>query len=450
MRRILVLGAGQSSPYLIRHLLEAQEPLEVTVADRDLQLATARVGGHPRGRAVALDASDEAAALDLIRAAEVVVNLLAPSFQVPVARLCLEAHRSMISASYRAPGLLALDDEARRRGVVLLSELGLDPGLDHLSAARLLDRARAAGARVRRFFSYGAGVLDPTSGDNPLGYAVTWNPRNVVRAGAAGARYLEEGVLRLVPYPELFLRTWPVEVPGEGRFEAYANRDSTSYIGLYGLEEAATVVRATLRRGGFAATWHALARLGLTRDDVEIEALPMMSWRALLETHLAPGGGDVSRRLSMQLGLHPTGAVLDTLRWLGLFDDQPIGALSADAARACTPADALEALLKVRLALPPAGRDLVILHHVVEVDGPDGEGVTLTSTLVERGVPGVTAMAKTVGLPAALAALEILNGTLPATGAPLPLEPALWRHLLPKVEAAGLRFSETGPAALQV
>jgi saccharopine dehydrogenase-like NADP-dependent oxidoreductase len=438
VKQILVLGAGQSTPYLIRHLLDASsEGFEVIVADRDAELAAARVGGHPRGRALALDASDRAALEAAVRGADVVVNVLAPAFQAPVARLCLDAGRPMVSASYRSPELRALEPEAKARGLTFASELGLDPGLDHMSAMRLLDAIRDAGGEVIRCLSYGSGVVERDL--NPLGYAITWNPRNVVLAGAAGARFLDGGRVRVVPHPEVFRRTWSVDVPEVGRMEAYANRDAIGYIDTYGVEGARTMIRATLRHVGYCETWYVAARLGLANETVTIPGLPELSWRELVDVFLPAGEGDVARRLADHLGLHPNGRALDHLRWLGLFEDAPIGALAPDAE---TPADALVALLRRRLALPEGEHDLVILHH--EIEAREGAARRVhTSTLVARGEPGgVTAMARTVGLPAALAALELLAGAFPVTGCPLPSHPDIYPRLLPKVEAAGLRFEE--------
>ncbi len=435
MKRALVLGAGQSTPFLIGRLLE--EPnVAVTVADRDIALAERRVGGHPRGAAALLDANDAARLGALIGAADVVVNLLTPPFQVPVAERCVELGRSMVSASYRSPGLLDLDAAARARGIGLWSELGLDPGLDHLSATRLLGQVRADGAIVRSLSSYGSGVAE--RGTNPFGYAITWNPRNVVMAGLAGARLRVQGQTKVIPYPEVLRRTWPVDVPGVGPMEAYANRDSLSYLPLYGVEEARTMIRATLRHPGFCEAWWAVAALGLANEEVQIPDLPGLRWRQLVEVFLAPGERG-REGMARALGLHPGATALDRLEWLGLFSEERIADLAPDAR---TPAEALARLLSSRLALPEGSSDLVILHHEVLADGPDGPVEYLT-TLVERGMPGkTTAMAKTVGLPAAIAAIELLRGPPAVLGCPIPTEAALVERLLPAVEAEGLRFIE--------
>lgn len=442
MKTILVLGAGQSAPYLIRRLLE--EPIRVVVADRELAAAERAVAGSDNGTARSIDATDTQQLVASIRDADMVVNLLAPMFQAPVARLCLELGRSMVSASYRSPELAALDGDARDAGLVFASEMGLDPGLDHMSAMRLLAELRGQGVRIDAFDSYGAGLADPETVKNPLGYAITWNPRNVVMAGEAGARYLGGNQVRLVPYPTVFERTWPVDVPGVGSLEAYANRDSVGYIPLYGLETAHRVMRATMRAPGFCETWHAVARLGLANEKVEVPGLPEMSWKALVETFLPETStGDVLARVCGRLGVHPGSRAASNLRWLGMFSEDTIRDLSPAAAAATTPAQAMIALLAERLALPEGGRDLVVLHHEIAGTDADGRSVKATSTLACKGEPGgITGMARTVGLPAALAALDILEGSFPVLGCPLPTEVAIYERLLPRVEASGLRFEE--------
>lgn len=444
MKRILVLGAGQSAPFLIKYLLEESEGrFTVTVADRDPDMARERVQGHIHGRTLGLDAEDQTALFNEVREADVIVNMLAPRFQAPVARLCLRVGRSMVSASYRSAELLALEPEAKAKGLVFASELGLDPGLDHMSSLRLIRQARADGGEIHSFYSYGGGLVDADSITNPLGYAITWNPRNVVMAGEGGARFKGGGSMRFVPYPRVFESTWNVDVPGAGRFEAYLNRDSLGYGPLLGIEDAQTLARATLRYPGYCETWSVVARLGMANEEVTITDLAELRWRDLVDVFLAPGSGYIETRVAQTLSLHPGSRALENLRWLGLFSDERIGDLSEEAAAATTPATALIALLRQRLALPEGGQDMVILHHVINATARDGTLHRYTSTLLEKGeANGVTAMARTVGLPAALATLDILDGNFPETGCPIPTSPTIALRLLEAVERSGLEFIE--------
>lgn len=443
VRHVLVLGAGQSAPYLIQRLLEDAEAHDwfVTVADRDETEARRRVGGHPRGAAMAFDATDISLLTTQVRRADVVVNFLSPVFQHSVARTCVELSTPMISASYRDQRLRELDTEARRKGTLLISEVGLDPGIDHMSAMAMIEREKARGGRMLKFASYGSGVPSLEDGaPNPLGYAVTWNPRNVVMAGEGGAQYLVDGKVKIVPYHEVFRRTWRFHVPGVGPMEAYPNRDSLSYRSLYGLEEVETMLRATLRHPGWCEVWHQIVRLGLPNEQLRIPDLSARPWAELLEMFIPRDvtGLHLEQRVATYLGVSPTGTILQKMRWLGLFDaETPCGAPGQ------TAADALMHLLKDKLRLPPGRTDQVIVAHEL-VTERDGQRERILSVMTERGEPdGVTAMAKTVGLPAAAATKLVLTGALPISGAYIPTEPALYRPLRTELEAAGLTFEET-------
>lgn len=440
--RILVLGAGQSAPYLITYLLEraAEFGWEVIVADRDELLAERRIDGHPNGVPHHVDATDPAMVRSLIERAKVVVNFLAPPFQYPVAKQCLELGRHMVSASYQDPRVGELHDAAAKAGVTILAEAGLDPGLDHMSAMRLIHELQANGGVITHFASYGSGVPAPDSNNNPLGYAITWNPRNVVMAGSAGAQYLIDGRLKVVPYPNVFHRTWPYEVPGLGMMEAYPNRDSIGYQSIYGLAHVETLIRGTLRYPGFSETWHPIAHLGLPNEQLHIPKLAERTWAELVEMFLPPGETkDVRLRTARLLGISPSGAIMERLEWLGLFSEDKTNA------KGDTAASAMIELLQGKLQLPPGGRDMVVLSHELKVRYPDdgNRKERVTSTLVHYGEPdGMTAMAKTVGLPAAIAARLLMNDRFPRAGSYIPTDPAIYRPMLEELEQAGLTFDE--------
>lgn len=440
MRHVLVLGAGQSAPYLIQKLLQEAEALDtfITVADRDLALARARVGDAVRGEAVSVDAAEIAMLRGLVERADVVVNFLSPVFQQRVARTCVEHKKHMISASYRDQRVREMDAEARRQGCLLVNEVGLDPGVDHMSAMELITRVRAEGGKILKFASYGSGV--PAHGEpmNPLRYFVTWNPRNVVMAGEGGAQYLIDGRIKIVNHADVFQRSWRFEVPGVGPMEAYPNRDSLSYQALYGLEEVETMLRGTLRYPGWSETWRQVVRLGLPNEQLRIPRLAERSWAELIDMFLPRDavGLHLEQRLAMYLDISPTGTIIQNMRWLGLFDDTPCHAPGE------TSAEALIHLLRTKLALPPTGRDMVILCHELVADF-GGRRERILSTMLEKGTPGgMTAMAKTVGLPAALVAKLMLQGELPMTGSQIPTHPVLYQPLLAALAEEGIVFKE--------
>lgn len=442
MTRVLVLGAGQSTPYLIHHLFSSISSATIAVADRDLAAAKRRIEGHPNGEAIELNAMDQAQLHGEIKKADVVVNFLAPAFQVPVAKICIEAKRSMVSASYRSPQLQELERSALDNDLTLVSEFGLDPGIDHMSAMRLIHEIRDQGGNISGVWSYGGGLAEQAD-TNRLGYVVTWNPRNVVMAGEAGSRFLENNRVRVTPYTQLFQQTWPVEIKSSGRFEAYANRDALNYIKLYGLESVSTMVRATLRYPGFCEVWSLISRLGIANESVQLPNLSKWSWSELIESFLPPGSGSMSQRIAQHLSIHPGSRAIESLEWLGLFDETPIGALPGLSDQIKTPAEALIALLQKRLALPQAGRDRIILYHQIDAN-VDGQNRRWTSTLDILGTTnGHTGMAKTVGLPAALATLDLLEKTFPRKGCPIPVTPDIYNRYLPKLEEHGISFRES-------
>jgi len=440
MRKILILGAGHSTPYAIRHLLEHAQELEaqVTVADRSPQAAEARVAGHERGRAVQFDVHDADQRRAEIAAADVVLHFLPPVFQPLVASECVELESHMISVSYRARELAELDAEAARRGILLLPEMGLDPGIDLMSARSMIEQIRSQGGRVESFRSYGGGLPAPEKEINPLRYCITWNPRNVVMAAEDGAQFLRGGRIRMVPWQRVFATTWDVEVPGLGTLEAYANRDSLTYVDALGLDGVEELVRGTLRYPGWCETWHQVVRLGLPNERISVPRLAERTFAELVAMFVPPEieGPSLRHRLAEWLGLEAEAESLDRLEWLGLFSEETIACEGSE------PAQALVALFNRRLALPDDARDLVVLHHEIEAGYPDRRE-RLVSTFIDRGEPGgVTAMAKSVGLPAALAARRLLEDRLPLTGSRLPTEAVVYEPILEELARQGLVFQE--------
>lgn len=446
MNQVLVLGAGRSAPFLVHRLLDMaiESNWFVTVADLDRAAAESLVAGHPRGAAIQFDVNDEAMRNARISQADVVVNMLAPAFQHLVAWDCLSHGTHMLSVSYRDEAVRALDADAHRKGVLLLSELGLDPGIDHMSAMALLDRIRTEGGRVLAFRSYGSGVPAPGQEMNPLGYWITWNPRNVVMSGASGAQYMESGKTKLVPHHRVFRHTWPVEVEGAGEMVAYPNRDSVSYGSVFGIGEAETIIRATMRWPGWCETWDAIVRLGLPNESLRVPDLGCRSGREVLEMFLPEtgdstevGSRELEARVASLLGIPANGEVIRNLEFLGLFSDRVLGCTGE------TPADMLIHLLRTRLPIPVGGRDMVILLHEIEVRQADDSLERITSTMVTEGDAGFTAMARAVGLPTALAVRLLLDGSLTLTGSLIPTHPAVYAPVLRALEDEGLVFAET-------
>lgn len=443
MKNILVLGAGQSSPYLISYLLQLSQKEDwfITVADQNYNLAQSRVKDHPKGLAVEIDINDIALRRSQIQKADIVVNFLPPRFQYDVAIDCLEHSKHVVTASYEDEMVANLDKEARRKGIVILNEMGLDPGIDHMSALKIVHGIRSRGGYVHSFESYGSGLPAPEAANNPLQYCITWNPRNVVMAGEHGAQYMEKGKIKILPHHNLFQRTWNIEIEGIGKLEAYPNRDAMKYQKLFNMTRVKTMVRGTLRYPGWSETWSQLVKLGMTNESIIIHNLKKMTYAEFTDMFLPIhiSGWDIESKFANYLNLNPTGKIMENLRWLGLFSDEVIGN------NLKTSADVIIKLLNEKLQLPPGARDVVIIHHEIEAIFPNhNKKEKITSTMVEFGEPGgFTAISKTVGLPAAIAVKLILKNELPILGCHQPVHAMIYEPVLNELEQLGLKFIHT-------
>ncbi|SHK49635.1 saccharopine dehydrogenase C-terminal domain-containing protein [Hymenobacter psychrotolerans] len=452
MTRITLLGAGRSASSLIQYLLR-YAPLEnwqLTVADvNPAHLAPVLAAHSEYARAVPFDMQDEARLENLVASSDIVISMLPALFHGPVAQACVRLGRHLATASYVSEEIRDLGTAAEEAGITLLMECGLDPGLDHMSAMAVIEDIRARGGRITSFKSYCGGLLAPDSeGNNPWKYKFTWNPRNVVLAGQSTAKYLENGHARYIPYQHLFARTEPIEVPGYGSFDGYANRDSLSYRAPYGLDDIPTILRGTLRRAGYCAAWHALVRLGLTDDSVHLGNTASLTWRELVESYLpvavprATSETELAVQCADYLGLALAGPEMQRLQWLGLFTAKPVGLADA------TPAQLLERLLTEKWQLQPHDHDMIVMQHLFEFELA-GVRHRSTSSLVVLGDDAThTAMAKTVGLPLGMAVRRLARGEVSQRGVVMPTSAALYQPILAELAADyGIRFEETEHAA---
>ena len=441
MKNVLILGAGQSAPYLISFMLKEAEKNDwfVTVCDKDYDLAKSRINGSQYGIAVEFDVNDENLRKTQIKNADVVINFLSPMFQYLIALDCLTYSKHCITASYENVRIQDLHKDALRKGVLILNEMGLDPGIDHMSAMSIVNRVRKNRGIITSFTSYGSGLPAPEVNPNPLNYCITWNPRNVVMAGETGAQYMEKGKIKILSHHELFQRTWSVDVDGIGTLEAYPNRDSMIYKDLFKLEKVNTMIRGTLRYPGWSETWLQIIRLGIPNEIMKIPNLSEMTYAEFTEMFipLNVAGTKLESRVANFLGINPTGKIMQNLKWLGLFSNEKVNST------ATTPAEVMVHLLKDKLPLPDNARDMVALVHEIEAEYPDGKKEKITSTFIEYGEPGGhTAISKTVGLPAAIAAKLILLNDMPITGCQIPTHPVVYSKVLKELNDLGLKFNE--------
>ncbi|MCB0730993.1 MAG: saccharopine dehydrogenase NADP-binding domain-containing protein [Ignavibacteriae bacterium] len=443
MKNILIFGAGQSAPYLISYLLnEAQKNnWFVTVGDMDEKTAKAAVNGHPHGNGIEFDVNDMEKRHSLIQKSDVVVNFLTPTFQYLIALDCVRFGKHVITASYENPRVAELSNDAQSKGILILNEMGLDPGIDHMSAMQIITRIRENNGTISSFISYGSGIPAPEVKSNPLNYCITWNPSNVVTAGDAGAQYLEDGKIKLLPHHEVFRRTWDVEIENLGMFEAYPNRDSLLYQKIFNLKKVNTMIRGTLRYPGWSETWYQIVKLGLYLNTLTLPEIAERSYRDFTEMFLPlnVSGPKLEARIANYLNISPTGSIMKNLSWLGLFSNEKIGKNFR------TPMDLMTDLIKKKMPLPEGQRDMVILHHEIIAEYKDqNKKEKIVSTLVEYGDPKekFTAIAKTVGAPAAIAAKLVLKGELNLTGCHIPTHPAIYTKVLEELATLGIKFNE--------
>ncbi len=440
MKNILVIGAGRSSSSLIRYLLDnsQQEGWHVKVGDMNLELAQQKVNGSANATAFQFDALNPEERRREIEAADFVISMLPARFHMEVARDCIEFKKDVITPSYVTPEMKELDAAAKEAGIIIMNEIGVDPGIDHLSAKKVLDEIKEMGGELTIFESFTGGLVAPESDNNPWNYKFTWNPRNVVLAGQGGAaKFFHEGKYKYIPYNKLFRRTEIIDVDGFGQFEGYANRDSLKYRAIYGLEDIPTIYRGTLRRVGFCRAWNVFVQLGATDDSYIIEGSEDMTYREFINSFLAYNPHDsVELKLRYYLNIEQDDYIWHKLQWLGIFENKRIGLKDA------TPAQILQKILEEKWTLAPDDKDMIVMWHKFGFK-LNGENKEIQSSMVYIGEDQTyTAMSDTVGLPVAITSKMIMNGTIKAKGVQLPLSKEIYEPVLEELETYGIVFKE--------
>lgn len=441
MDSILVLGAGRSATSLISYLLTcaSSNGWTITVADYALQLAEEKVNGHDCGKAVAFNINKEEERNALIAEHDVVISMLPAHFHPVVAESCLNHGKHLLTASYVSEDIKALDKQAQEKGLLFLNECGLDPGIDHMSAKKVIDHIRIKkGLPLRAFESFTGGLLAPDKADdNPWEYGFTWNPRNVVLAGQGIVKFLQEGRFKYIPYPKLFRRTEMIHIPNHGYFEGYANRDSLKYLDVYELQGIETLYRGTLRRPGFCKAWDVFVQLGATDDSYQMDGVAELTHRQFLNSFLSYNPNDsVELKLAHYLGLDADGPEMHKMRWLGLFDEESVGLMKG------SPAQILEHILKKKWTIRPDQKDQIVMWHLFDYV-ENGKTKRIRSAMVATGENAVdTAMSKTVGLPLGIATKLLMEGKIEARGVQIPITAEFYNPILEELETLGFEFVE--------
>ncbi len=436
VKRIFIVGAGRTAISLISYLAEKAKEHNwfITVGDRSLELAKQKTAGLKNAKAIEFDVFNRRQRRKQISKADIVVSLLPETLHVHLVEDCIEYKVHLLTASYVSDRMRMYDEEAHKAGIILLNEMGLDPGIDHMETMRMITKIRDRGGRVLSLKSYGGGLITPESDDNPWGYKITWNPMNVVIAGMASARYVKDGKLRIVPYNRLFLDTEIVEVPGIGRYEAYPNRDSIKYRKIYHLPKLPNVYRGSLRKIGFCEAWNALVKIGLTDNRYIVPESHRLTYDEWVSIYLNRRNGFTTKEAVLEfLDISPDSEIVKKIEWLGLLSNKKIKIKNA------TPADILLDLLKQKWEFKKGDRDMVILQTEIEYQ-LNGKKERMTSTIVVKGKDSVhTAMSETVGLPLGIAASLVLTDQIKERGVIIPVHRDIFRPTLKELAKLGIK-----------
>jgi len=441
MRSVLIIGAGRSASSLIRYLLSKSETenLHLIVADLSLALAEKKTQKHPNATPIALNIFDTEERQAAIKKASIVISMLPAHLHIEVAKDCIQFKKHLVTASYISDAMQALDEEVKKNNLIFMNEIGLDPGIDHMSAMKVIDEIREKGGNMLLFESFCGGLVAPESDTNLWNYKFTWAPQNVVLAGQGGAaKFIQEGTYKYIPYSALFRRTEFLEVEGYGKFEAYSNRDSLKYRSVYGLDDILTLYRGTIRRVGYSRAWNMFVQLGMTDDSYIMEDSETMSYRQFTNSFLPYHPTDsVEIKTRLILKIDQDDIMWDKLLELDLFNPNKIVNLPN-----ATPAQILEKILTDSWTLEPEDKDMIVMYHKFGYE-INGEKKQIDSKMVCIGDDQTyTAMAKTVGLPVAIATLLILNKKITTPGVQLPIKKEVYEPILKELEEYGVIFNE--------
>ena len=439
MKKILLIGAGRTAASLVSYLKElaVEKNWEITVADQSLELAKQRAGDHPQVKAIRFDVFNDEQRETEVSEANVVISLLPEALHIHLVKDCIRYKVHLLTASYVSPQMKSFHEKAKKREIILLNEMGLDPGIDHMETMRIINEVRQKGGKITSLRSFGGGLVSPQCDDNPWGYKITWNPMNVVTAGMASARYVKNGELKIVPYNRLFIDTEIVDIPGLGRYEAYPNRDSVKYRDIYHLPELKNVYRGSLRKIGYCSAWNALVKIGLTDNRYIIPDSCMLTYNDFVSIYLNKRNGCTTREALLELlDESPDSPVMQKIEWLGLLSGRNVKVKNG------SPAEILLDLLLEKWEFKKDDKDMVILHTEVEYE-LEGETEKMTSSIIVHGKDSTnTAMSATVGLPLAIGANLVLDEKIKERGVMIPIYEDIYNPALTKLAELGIKPTE--------
>jgi saccharopine dehydrogenase (NADP+, L-glutamate forming)/spermidine synthase len=435
MKKILILGAGLVAKPLVRYLLD-QPDFEVEVASRTVSKAVKLIDNHPRGKSSELNLKNEEGLKDKISKADLIISMVPYTFHPIVAKYCIDYKKAMVTTSYVSEVMKNLDAEAKKAGILILNEVGLDPGIDHMEAMRIIHEVEEKGGEILSFTSYCGGLPAPEANTNPFGYKFSWSPTGVLLAGKNSAQYLRDGQQIFIPPQDLFDDYLMINIEGLGEFEGYPNRDSLPYIELYGIKSTKTMFRGTLRNKGWCSTLKKIADLGLLEE--EEKDWTGLTYKDFLKKLMNdPDEEDIKKALSAHLNIEESSDIIQRFEWLGLLSDEPLPSEKD------SPLNILGAKMLEKLQYEEGEKDMIMLQHQFIASYPGDKKEKITSTLIDFGIPhGDSSMARTVGLPAAISTKLILEGKIEKTGVHIPVTPEIYIPILQELKELDIVFKE--------
>ena len=441
MRKILIVGAGKSSPYLIKYLLDKSQEEELLIHITDLDTNhIKKYQKYENCKVSPINISSEKEREEFISESDLVISMLPARFHIILAKSCLKLKRNLLTASYVSEEMKTLTDDIKNSKLLFLNEMGLDPGIDHMSAKKIIDELVANGAKINSFKSYTGGLIAPESDNNKWNYKFTWNPRNVVLAGQGiPAKYIENNKYKYIPYNRLFKNTEKIKIEKYGQFEVYPNRDSLKYREIYSLNNIKTMIRGTIRKVGFSESWNMFVKLGLTNDSFKISNSENMSFKEYVNCFLPYDDKlSIEEKLQRVLSISKGDENWEKIKEIDILSSNKKIPL-----KNASPAQILEYILKDAWKLEKKDKDMIVMYHEFGYETSLGENEKIISTMVCKGKDDTyTAMAKTVGLPLAISSILLLNNKINLTGIHTPIDKEIYNPVLKELEANGINFEE--------
>ncbi len=436
MNKVLILGAGLVTKPIVKYLLNLED-IRVTVASRTVSKAEALIENHAKGFSVALDVNNDVELENIIKENDIIISLLPYTYHVKVAGFCLNYLKHLVTTSYVSPAMKSLNKEATEKGLLFLNEIGLDPGIDHMSAMKIIDEVRLKGGKVISFESVCGGLPAPEANNNPFGYKFSWSPRGVVMAGRNNAQYLKDGKIVNIEGKNLFSNYWNKEVDTLGKLEVYPNRDSLIYKELYGLNDAVTIFRSTFRNLGWCDTIFNISKMGFLDDTNRSELTDKTLAEVVCKLIQIEDSKDLKEDVSNYLNLNSGSDIIRKFEWLGLFSNEIV---KSDP----TYLDILASRMLELMRYMPGERDMIVLQHDFIAEYENNKKEHITSLLIDFGIPyGDTSMARTVSLPAAIAVKLMLEKKIKSVGVQIPVIPEIYLPVMEELEAMNIKFKET-------